>query len=76
MLAEVAGLLLAAAVVTGMLHGVVRGSRRLSVAEGMVYVVLLIVAIWLLMGIIRSANRTNEPSEDEYSESIVQPQRF
>ena len=66
MLAEVAWLLITVAVVTGILRGAARRPGRISAAEGMLYVVLLIVAIWLLMGIITSANRTNDPSEDDY----------
>ena len=66
MVAEVAGLLITVAVVTGILRGAARGAGRISAAEGMLYMVLLVVVLWLLMGIITSANRTNQPSEDDY----------
>jgi hypothetical protein len=66
MLAEVAGLLITVAVGTGVLRGAARGGGRVSAAEAVVYVVLLVLVMWLLMGIITSANRTNDPSEDDY----------
>ena len=66
MSAEVAGLLIAVAVVTGLVRGAVRRPGRISAAEGLLYVVLLIVALWLLMGILTSANRTKDPSGDDY----------
>jgi hypothetical protein len=65
MLAEFAGLLIAAAVVTGILRGAARGAGRISAAEGLLYLVLLGAALWLLVGISTGAERRTDPGPDD-----------